>query len=257
VILEARSAVHGAVVVKVVPPQEDGQDREAVTLTAWQGVGAVRLLDRDVEHQALLLRRLTPGTALDPAKLGDDAATRVLVDVASRLAVPPTAEVAAALPDIGIWGEDLDAYLVTYGASGPIDLELIWTAQRVLDRLLSTAPEPVLLHGDLHHDNVLRDGDAWVAIDPKGYVGDAASEPSQMFSNPQPYVRPLGTSALAELAERRLEVWAQRSDLDPWRVRGWAVVKSVLSDVWSVEDHERVDGLPSRVAWGLLASEGG
>lgn len=257
VLLEGQSLEHGPVVVKLVPPQEDGQDREAVTLAAWHGAGAVRLLDRDVERQALLLRRLTPGTPLDVTSLDDDDATRALAEVAARLAVPPTPEVAALLPDLSIWGEELETYVHTYGPLGPIAHDLVDAARGLLDRLLATAPEPVLLHGDLHHDNVLRDGDAWVAIDPKGYVGDAASEPSQMFFNPVPYVRPLGAAALAELVDRRLAGWARWSDLDPARVRDWAVVKSVLSDVWSVEDLGQADGLASRVARELLAREGG
>jgi streptomycin 6-kinase len=257
VILEARSAEHGPVVVKLVPPQEDGQDREALTLTAWDGRGAVRLVERDIERQALLLSRLLPGTPLDPTQLGDDTATRALAEVGARLAVQPTAEVAARLPGVGIWGEDFDAYLATYGSGGPIDHDLVGTARRLLTELLATAPEPVLLHGDLHHDNVLRDGDAWVAIDPKGYIGDPACEPSQTFANPRPYVRPMGASALTEHVERRLACWSACSALDMGRVRDWAVVKCVLSDVWSVEDHDRVDGLPSRVAWELLARDRG
>jgi streptomycin 6-kinase len=255
VVLQGHSTQHGNVVVKLVPPGEDGQQREAATLTAWNGRGAVRLLGHDVDRRALLLKRLSPGTPLDVTD--DDRATRVIAEVAAGLAVPPTTATLQQLPGLSIWTNDLDAYVATYGVRGPIDDRLIQIARERLDRLLSTAYEPVLLHGDLHHDNVLRDGDDWVAIDPKGYVGDAASEPGQMFFNPIPYVRPLSPDALAGLVERRLDAWARFSSLDPTRVRDWAFVKCVVSDVWSLEDDGVLDGLPSRVGWEILAAERG
>jgi streptomycin 6-kinase len=257
VVLEGRSSQYGLVVVKLAPPEDEAQDREAVALTAWQGRGAVRVLGHDLADGALILQRLAPGRPLDPASQGDDSTTRALIAVAARLAVVPTPEVAALLPGLDTWASDLHTYAATYGAFGPVSQGLVDAARSRLDRLLATTEESVVLHGDLHHDNVQRDGDSWVAIDPHGYVGDPASEPAQMLFNPMPYVRPLSASALAALAERRLSAWAAESGLDPGRVRDWAVVKCVVSDVWSAEDHGGIDGLPTRVAAALLAGERG
>ena len=57
----------------------------------------------------------------------------------------------------------------------------------------------MVLHGDLHHDNVLRHGDGWVVIDPHGYVGDAAVEPATMLYNPIPYVFAMDDPQMADL----------------------------------------------------------
>jgi streptomycin 6-kinase len=250
VVLQGKS-VSGDVVLKLVPPAGDSQPREVAALQGWNGRGAVRLLEQDVHRGALLLERLAPGDVLAVTDETDDEATRVIADVASRLAVTAIPEVARQLPGLEVWTDDLMSYAQTYGQSGPIDADLIDTARSLIDHLLETAPQPVLLHGDLHHDNVLSTPDGWVAIDPKGYVGDPAAEVGQMFFNPIPYVRPLSDDALQGLVERRLDAWARFSDLDPDRVRRWAFVKAVVSDVWSVEDEGEADGLPARVAHAL------
>src|SRR5207342_152298 len=151
-----------------------------------------------------LLERLAPGEVLGASDETDDQATRVIAEVAARLAVAPPTAAARELPGLDEWADDLGAYVHTYGRSGPIDADLVHTARRVIDRLLETAPPGVLLHGDLHHDNVLLSAQTWVAIDPKGYVGDPASEPGQMFLNPMPYVRPQPDAALQGMVERRL-----------------------------------------------------
>ena len=255
VVLQGRSALHGDVVLKLVPPDGEARVYEASALAAWNGRGAVRLLERDAHRRALLLERLAPGEVLDATDETDDDATRALAEVAARLAVAPPGEVTGELPGLDDWAEDLGAYVQTYGSSGPVDADLVQTARRLIDRLLETAPPGVLLHGDLHHDNVLRSGRTWVAIDPKGYVGDPASEPGQMFFNPTPYVRPRPDAALQSLVERRLAAWARFSSLDPTRVHQWAFVKAVVSDVWSVEEGGEPDGLPTRVARALLTAD--
>ena len=47
-------------------------------------------------------------------------------------------------------------------------------AADLLSELTETSGEPVLLHGDLHHYNILSaEREPWLAIDPKGIVGAA------------------------------------------------------------------------------------
>jgi streptomycin 6-kinase len=256
VVLQGRSPTYGDVVVKLTDV-DGGSRREAVALRAWDGRGAVRLLAHDVHRPALLLERLTPGTPLTTSGLDDDTATRTIAEVAARLAITPTGE-AATLPDYAEWVNDFNGYGTTYGVAGPIDPDLVTAARQRLDDLLTTAPAHALLHGDLHHDNVLLHQGEWVAIDPKGHVGDPASEPAQMLFNPMPYVSRLTEAELSRLVLRRLDVWAEASSLDPERVRGWALVKSVVAEIWDLEDgpeDKPFEGLPSRVGAVIMERE--
>lgn len=49
-------------------------------------------------------------------------------------------------------------------------------AIKLKNELLASISNEVFLHGDLHHDNILKNDDHWLAIDPKGIIGDAEFE---------------------------------------------------------------------------------
>ena len=90
-----------------------------------------------------------------------------------------------------------------------------------------------MLHGDLHHFNLLRsEAHAWLAIDAKGVVGEPAYETGALLRNPKP--EPLTLRVLRRRADRLAEALG----LDVARVYGWAYSQAVLSAAWSVEDGE-------------------
>jgi streptomycin 6-kinase len=92
----------------------------------------------------------------------------------------------------------------------------------------------LLLHGDLHHHNVLSSGRGWLAIDPKGVIGPAGYEVGPFLVNPTPEFarRP----DLPTLMERRVEILAEHLGLEQRAVRGWGLVYAVLSAWWTIED---------------------
>ena len=55
-------------------------------------------------------------------------------------------------------------------------------ARDIRNQLLATALDPVLLHGDLHHENIIKHGDNWVVIDSKAVTGNPAYEPSYIYT---------------------------------------------------------------------------
>src|SRR5688572_6817005 len=68
---------------------------------------------------------------------------------------------------------------------------LVERAGRLFDALCASAPARVVVHGDLHHDNVLRaEREPWLAIDPHGVVGDPGYEARSMVYNGYPTARP-------------------------------------------------------------------
>jgi streptomycin 6-kinase len=100
--------------------------------------------------------------------------------------------------------------------------------------LLGSSAEPVILHGDLHHNNILRDGDAWLAIDPKGVLGEAAYETGALLRNPASRIAI--TPNLPQLLARRVDLLAEQLDLPRDRLAAWGEAQAVLSAWWTIED---------------------
>lgn len=107
-------------------------------------------------------------------------------------------------------------------------------ARRLRDKLLSTTTKEVLLHGDLHHDNILKNDHGWMVIDPKGFIGDPAFETTAYICNPIPDL--LHENNPTEIIIGRIQLCAKNLNIPEQRVKDWFYVKSVLCWAWSLED---------------------
>lgn len=139
-------------------------------------------------------------------------------------------------PDIRDWAQGMQRLRDHFGGgSGPFPLRLVEEAETLFAELLASASEPLVLHGDLHHDNILSaQRSPWLAIDPKGIVGEPAYEVGALLRNLWPDRHPvLHPGKLLECRTHRL---AEELELDRGRVRGWAVAQAVLSAWWCLED---------------------
>jgi streptomycin 6-kinase len=216
------------VVLKLGIATDEGDlAREAGILAAWDGAGAVRLLEVEPagDSVALLLERVRPGT--DLTALPDEEAFPLIGRVGRALHAggtlrPSLAVEPAALADLRA-GHPLLPASVTAAA-----------ADR-LDGLLASSAAPVLCHGDLHHGNVLVGVAGPVAIDPRGVWAEPALDVSVALLNP------LGTlpgdpAALAPLLERRLSLLCPAMGVDVDRGRAWTAVYAVVSALWSAQD---------------------
>lgn len=244
----------GAAVLKIAPPGTDHLAREAAVLRAWDGHGAVRVHDFDPDLNAFLMERAEPGTPLaddvtaSETAAADDEATGVLAAAMRALwrPAPPGLDV----PDIAGHAEHFAWYRAKFGADGPIGGGMVDRAAELFDVLVETSGARVLLHGDLHHDNVLRarrdDGPAWLAVDPHGAVGDPGFDTAQLLWNPGDFLAgSLGCTA-GRVLDARLDRLAADldgtvpgADLGRDRLTAWAFVKAVLSEVWMVQDFGR------------------
>jgi len=223
-----------AVVLKVLRAPGD-EWRVGETLEAFDGAGTVRVHAH--VPGAVLIERLHPGTSLVLLVLEgrDEEATEVIADVIQRMSrarqpsVPP-----ATVED---WGEGFQRYLASRDTQ--VAIPLVKRAQQIYMDLCGSQRRTRLLHGDLHHDNVLFDADrGWVAIDPKGVVGEVEYEVGASLRNP---VERPELFASSQIVERRLEVYALRLQLDADRALRWSFSQAVLSAIWSVEDGVAVD----------------
>jgi streptomycin 6-kinase len=141
-------------------------------------------------------------------------------------------DVAADFPRVEDWARGFARHRASDSAAIPV--ALLDDAQRVYEALATSQGARRLLHGDLHHDNVLwDDARGWVAIDPKGIVGEPAFEGGALVRNPGGDTSLFATSAIVD---RRVRLFAERVGAEPERVTGWAFALAVLSAVWSCED---------------------
>ncbi|MFC4911583.1 aminoglycoside phosphotransferase family protein [Actinomadura gamaensis] len=220
-------------VLKLGLPHAESITNELPALKAFDGRGAVRVLRADLARGAILLERATPGTRLRELVPDRDAeATSALVSVMKRLHVPPPDD--CPLPDAITQVKAFDDYASRLGDSGPIPLDFVVRAGGLMRELCASAPERVVLHGDLHHDNVLRaTREPWLAIDPHGLVGDPGYDASTLLYDPEPDDR---DEALTALVPARVEQLADELAMPLDRVIAWGFVKAVMSDVWTAED---------------------
>jgi streptomycin 6-kinase len=201
-------------------------DAEAEALRIFDGDGAARLLAEDPKRGAMLLEEIFPGTPVSDLD-DDEAATAILIETGRRLhRVPPED---CTLPHLS----ELSTYFANNRDRVVVPRRMVERAAGLFAELCAKAPAEVVLHGDLHHDNVLASdggGTEWLAIDPHGFVGDPGYDGAAMLYNPNPENRDL---ALLHLVPRRIEQLAEHADLD--RVVAWAYVMGVLSQMWSGE----------------------
>lgn len=219
------------------PTGEFAAEAEAMRLLG--GPGMARLLEVDTEHEVMLLERLLPGTTL--AQLvpeQDERATSILVGVMKQIWQPAPTE--HHFPTVERWGKGLARLRARYnGGCGPFPRRLVEEAETMFAELSATAGPPMLLHGDLHHENILRSGDGWRAIDAKGVVGDPGYETGLLFYNPMPQL--FQVPNLRKLLARRVDQLAAELEMDRARIRGWGLAQCVLSAWWHMEDgHQEV-----------------
>jgi streptomycin 6-kinase len=221
------------VVLKLgVPNPELWTEIEALRLYAGRGI--VRLLEVDRERGAMLLERLEPGTPLSSLD-DDEQATAIAARVMRQLWRPAPEE--HAFPTVARWGAGLQRLREHFeGGCGPLPPRLVEVAEARFAEFTSSMAEPVLLHGDLHHENILSaERQPWLALDPKGVVGEPAYEVGALLRNPIP--RLLATPGGKQTLARRVDQLAEALGLERARVVGWGLAQAVLSAWWCIEGH--------------------
>ncbi len=234
----ARLSDGTAVVFKAGFPRPE-LHREIEALRFYDGRGMVRLLRAETERGIMLLERLQPGTPLIPQALRDDeAATRQAAQVMQQLwrSAPTDHD----FPTVADWGRGFVRLRAEFnGRTGPFPAKLVDTAEQLFADLLASSAPPVLLHGDLHHDNILQAArQPWLAIDPKGVIGEPAYEVGALLRNPSPHIFRESPASLRRLQARRLDILAEILDIERQRLWGWSLAQAVLSAWWSYEDGE-------------------
>lgn len=195
----------------------------------WAGDGAAQVFAH--ADGALLMERAVGGRSLkDLAVAGDDvAATRIICDVAARLhaprGVPPTG-----LVPLHAWFEPLAPMARAHGG-------ILARSAAAAEQLLDVQREVTVLHGDLHHENILDFGPrGWLAIDPKRPIGERSFEYTILFCDPDLGEPGLRLATRPEIFARRLEVVSEAAKLERHRLLSWILAWTGLSAAWVLGD---------------------
>lgn len=225
-----------AAVLKLSFPEDFEFRTEAQALRLFDGRGIARLLELDLERGAMLLERLEPGVPLDAVE-DDGEAMTIAADVLRQLWRPAPAD--HSFPLVSDQARSLARLRRHFrGETGPLPAALVEEAEALFAELIPSQAEPVLLHGDLHHGNILSARRRpWLAIDPKGVVGEPAYDTGALLYNPTEL---LDAPRPARVLERRIDQLAEELDLDRTRVRGWGISRAVLAAYWGWEDSSQV-----------------
>ncbi|SEW43748.1 aminoglycoside phosphotransferase family protein [Chitinophaga arvensicola] len=190
----------------------------------WNGQGAAKVLRYD--ENALILEKVTSDiTLLDMVKNGEDEqASRIICAVANQLHAPRGGLPPGLMP-LEEWFRDLWPAVEKFGG--------ILTESAALARvLLDNQHDQAVLHGDLHHENILHsDTRGWLAIDPKRLIGERAFDFANIFCNPDKATA-LSPGRLA----RQVTVISQAAQIDPTHLLKWVVAWAGLSAAWILND---------------------
>jgi streptomycin 6-kinase len=223
----------GDFVLKLLPPSEE-LDRQIAALLAWHGNGVARLENFDIERGAMLIERARPGIELTGLfhEGRDEEATAITCELMPRLAV----ETDYPFPTAADRAADLARLRKRFnGKTGPFPEHLVDAAENLFTELIASQGEQVLIHGDLHHENILSaQREPWLAIDPHGLIAEREFETYALLLNPDGIAK---NPDLKAISRRRIDQMSDHLGFDPERIRGWGIACAVLSAWWSFDGH--------------------
>ena len=216
-----------AYILKLSPPGED-IFREVAALELYNGDGINRLVKVDTEGTALLLERLNPGVSFwrsDDYEL----TTRTCAELLLKLWRP--VEDVTKFRSLASWTRAIPDYLKTYpDGGGFLPHALVDKANSLRAELLDES-DTTLLHADLHHGNILSASRApYLAIDPKGIVGNKGFDVTAFLRNP------LGISkypGFEVTLKRRISIFSEMLGLSEQEIASWSIIQTVLDSCWA------------------------
>ncbi len=227
-------------VMKLAPQLEEHIRNEHLALRAWNGNGAVRLLESDPRSGAMLLERLDATSPLMDIADGLEA-LRILSELMARLTALPAPPGLRLLSDVG--ADLLERVRSVLKRSIPASKRtLLLDCAAALEEVL---PEPGdrLVHGDLHYDNVLAPGpddprEPWLAIDPSPIAGDPGFDLLSALHNR--WNEAVATGDAPRAVRRRFDLMTDVVGLDRERAAAWTLARILQNMLWDIENDDTV-----------------
>ncbi|HEB0854550.1 TPA: aminoglycoside phosphotransferase family protein [Citrobacter braakii] len=218
---------HQKAILKIT--NDDSERRGCELMAWWNGRGAANVLAH--EDGAILLERATGVGSLSTLSITgqDEQACRIICHTARQLHVPPNASLPTLIP-LHHWFHDLAPAAQIHGG-------IMMRCAELAKSLFSSPREVVVLHGDLHHNNVLDFGvSGWLAIDPKGLIGERGFDYANIFTNPDLADTTMSVAIEPETFVQRVDVVSEVAELERERLLMWIAAWCGLSSAWFLEE---------------------
>lgn len=227
-VLPAVNSIGENVVVKMSVPNKE-LESEADWLTYYKEGQVVKLLDFDLEEGILMMEQLRPGIPLSHEG-NDSKAVEIAADLMKTIWREPKA--GHSFTSIENWTKGLHRLRDRYnGGTGPFEERLVELAEERFQYLFTTVKQIVLLHGDLHQDNILSSEEGWKIIDQKGVIGEREVDIIPFLRN---YL--WGNAHPKNVLINRIDQFCELLDLNKERILLWGYSLSILSAWWLIED---------------------
>jgi streptomycin 6-kinase len=230
-VANATTADGNPAVLKLALPLQDVEIYgEAEYLRTLNGEGAVKLLQFDREKQAVLIEKCVPGKNLrSVCRNARNEAVPIAIDVLKRILRP----VPASQRDLIKLDDWFDGLKRAAGTKFPLDY-----AERALNyyqELSSDRENQFLLHGDLHHENILSaTREPFLVIDPKGIIGHVAYDIGVFLNNHANWLD--WDTRLQTRVDQAIDEFASAFRLPEEIVRKAAFCQMVLSWWWMFDE---------------------
>jgi streptomycin 6-kinase len=196
----------------------------------WNGQGAAKVLLHD-DNAILMERAIGSHSLVEMARKNqDDEASSIICSVISRLHAAPHHSLPEKIIPLSKWFRSLKQVAKEKGGI----LKKAWLTS---EHLLQNPQDIKVLHGDIHHQNILDFGvSGWLAIDPKGILGERYFDYANIFCNPD-----AETATKSGRLERQARVVSAIAGLDYQRLLQWILAYAGLSAAWHFEDGSSAD----------------
>jgi streptomycin 6-kinase len=220
------------VVILKTAPANSPIDVETHWLQCFKG-NVPEVYDVDKKGHAFIMEYVRPGKSLKTLvqEGHDESATRVICKMIRELQKQKGHDLSknpGLFKHLSEIAKDLSLL------KGHAENSLLSKAETLFHELTMDRSKDVLLHGDLHHDNIMSHYMSWKVIDPHGYVGDPVAEVGVMIRNPLdcfPAVR-----SPSVVIETRLKILKEELGFDLQRIKAWAFCITMLSAAWNIPD---------------------
>jgi streptomycin 6-kinase len=191
----------------------------------WDGEGAARIFAYD-EEAILMERAVGQKSLIAMAKHHqDNEASRIICTVVSQLHTPKNKPLSSTLIPLAVRFQALELAALQYGG-------ILRKAATIANQLLQELQESVVLHGDIHHGNILDfDTRGWLAIDPKGLFGESTFDFANTFCNPD-----ITIATYPGRLQQQATIIAETAHLDRTRLIQWVLAYAGLSAAWHLEE---------------------
>ena len=212
------------IVIKIIYDKKN-LHYESKSLSAFKHVGSVNLLYRG--DGFLLLEKSIPGSSL-ATMIDNDEDILLLSHVIHQLHTLRDYE----RSDF----RNLQDLFSVFDQEWNFPNDYLHKVRLIRNYFNNQNQQQVLLHGDLHHDNILKHGNNWKVIDPKGIIGNPLYDATSFILNPIRLLKNKEEEYLSKLFARRIKKISELQGWSEQNLTAYSFMYTILSWIWALQD---------------------